>query len=188
ETPKVASGPALLSGPAQNATDSDPGQRLEALLQNVKTLQKEQKEAQTAPLTEQQKKQLDLLQKQIKTQQKMIELLVEQMKKQAPATTPLDKLQTQTATLEARSQRAAQRDQELAGQVDDLREHVDAQERNSSWLPATLKQLFDPMENNETPLSIYARYPLATARSWVTRPAPLTAPDVLPRPAVSTSA
>ena len=156
------------------------------LLQNAKALQKQQKEAQAAPLTEQQKKQLDLLQKQIKTQHPGVEVIL--LTKQAPATTPLDKLQTQTATLEARSQRAAQRDQELAGQVDDLREHVDAQERNSSWLPATLKQLFDPMENNETPLSIYARYPLATARSWVTRPAPLTAPDVLPRPAVSTSA
>src|SRR5262249_27179977 len=108
-----------------------------------------------APLSEQQKKQLDLLQKQIETQQKMIELLVEQMKKQAPATTPLDKLQAQTATLDARSQRAAQRDQELAGAIDDLREHGDAEERYGPRLPATLKELFLPSQTNETPLSFY---------------------------------
>jgi hypothetical protein len=130
-------------------------QQLESLRQNARDLQKAQAAAQSAPESEQMKKQVELLKKQIETQQKMIELLADQVKKQAPSTTPVDKLQAQTATLESRSQRAAQRDQELAGAVDDLREHADAQERNGPWLPATLKQLFDPMENNETPLSIY---------------------------------
>ena len=136
-------------------TSTATAQELEALQKNARALQSEQKAAQGTAAPDQQKKQLDLLQKQIETQQKMIELLMEQMKKQPPPTTPLDKIQMQTATLAARSQRAAQRDQELGGQVDDLREHMDAQERNGPWLPATLKELFDPMLNNETPLSIY---------------------------------
>ena len=136
-------------------TSTATAQELEALQKNARALQSEQKAAQGTAAPDQQKKQLDLLQKQIETQQKMIELLMEQMKKQPPPTTPLDKIQMQTATLAARSQRAAQRDQELGGQADDLREHMDAQERNGPWLPATLKELFDPMLNNETPLSIY---------------------------------
>jgi hypothetical protein len=105
---------------------------------------------------EQLKKQIELLEEQVKTQKKMIDALAEQMKKQAAAPSAnVDKLQIQAATLESRSLRAAQRDQELAAAVDDLREHTDAVEHNWPQLPATLKQLFDPMENNETPLSIY---------------------------------
>lgn len=99
------------------------------------------------------RKQVELLQKQIETQQKMIELLLDYVKKQPLAS--VDKLQIQAATLEARSRQAAQRDQELAQAVDNLTEHLDADERNGPRLPATLKELFLPSQTNETPLSIY---------------------------------
>src|SRR5262249_3564595 len=94
---------------------------------------------------EQLKKQVELLQKQIEVQQKMIELLLEQVKKQ----------QTDAALLGARSQQAARRDQELGQAIDNVTEHLDATERNGPRLPASLKQLFDPFANNESPLSIY---------------------------------
>jgi hypothetical protein len=101
------------------------------------------------------KKQVEVLQKEIEAQQKMIQLLVDQMKKQPLAGAPLEKLQTQVATLEARSQQAARRDLELSQGIDNLTEHLDADERNGPRLPATLKALFDPFQNNESPLSIY---------------------------------
>jgi hypothetical protein len=96
-------------------------------------------------------KQVELLQKQIEVLQKLVDLLADQLKKQPP----LGTLQAQTAALEARSQKAAQRDVELAAAVDDLREHVDATERAGPSLPATLKELFLPTQPNESPLSIY---------------------------------
>jgi hypothetical protein len=95
-------------------------------------------------------KRVELLQKQIEVQQKMIELLMDQVKKP-----PLEKLQTQVATLEAHTRQATQRDLELAQGIDNLSEHLDAEERNGPRLPATLKMLFDPSQNNESPLSIY---------------------------------
>jgi len=99
------------------------------------------------------RKQVELLQKQIETQQKMIELLLEYVKKQPLSN--VEKLQTQAATLEARSKQAAQRDQELAQAVDNISEHLDADERNGPRLPETLKELFLPSQTNESPLSIY---------------------------------
>jgi hypothetical protein len=105
--------------------------------------------------SDKQKKQFDLLQKQIEDQQKMIELLLEHVKKQPLAGTPVEKLQSQVATLEGRSRQAAQRDQDLAQSVDNLAEHVDALERNGPRLPASLKELFFPSQTNETPVSIY---------------------------------
>jgi hypothetical protein len=101
------------------------------------------------------KKRMELLQKLIETQQKEIEALADQVKKQPLAGTPVAKLQTQVATLESRSGQAAQRDQEVMQAVDNLTEHLDAEERNGPRLPATLKELFLPSETNETPLSIY---------------------------------
>jgi hypothetical protein len=129
--------------------------RLQLLVQNARNLQEQQKEAQKQTASEDQKKRIDLLQKQIETQQKLIELLLEQMKKQAPAGAPVEKLQEQTATLESRSQRGAQRDQELADAVDSIVEHQDGTDRYGPTLPAPLKELFLPGGNNETPLSIY---------------------------------
>jgi hypothetical protein len=125
------------------------------LVQNARDLQAQQREAEKAPPTDDQKRRIDLLQKQIETQQKLIELLLEQMKKQSAAGAPVEKLQEQTAALEARSLRAAQRDQELANAVDTITEHQDSFERYITWLPAPLKELFLPGGNNETPLSIY---------------------------------
>jgi hypothetical protein len=99
------------------------------------------------------KQQVELLQKQIATQQKMIVLLVENMKKQSAA--GVDKLEAQVVTLESRSKQAAQRDVELARSVDNLTEQRDADQRYGPKLPAGVKELFLPSGNNETPLSIY---------------------------------
>jgi hypothetical protein len=102
-----------------------------------------------------QKKQIDLLRKQIEDQQKMIELLLEHVRKQPLAGTPVEKLQKNVTTLEGRSRQAAQRDQDLAQGLDNLAEHVDSQARNGPRLPATLKELFLPSQPNESPVSIY---------------------------------
>jgi hypothetical protein len=98
------------------------------------------------------KKQLELQRKQIDLLNKMVKLLASELEKQDPA---VSKMQTQVATLEARSKQAAQRDQQLANGLDNLTEHVDATQRYGLQLPAPLKELFDPSYNNETPLSIY---------------------------------
>ena len=74
-------------------------------------VQDDKKNVQNPPQTDQQKKQLELLQKQIEAQQKMIELLADQVKKQATSSAPFEKLQAQSAVLEGRSVRSAQRDQ-----------------------------------------------------------------------------
>src|SRR5262245_16806259 len=103
------------------------------------------------------KKQVELLQKQIETQQKIIQLLADHVRKQPIPGSPVEKLQVQTATLEARSLQAARRDQDLAQAIDTLTEHADAVERNGPRLPATLKELFLPSRTNETPLSIYGQ-------------------------------
>src|SRR5262249_49280173 len=65
-------------------------------------------------------KQVDLLQKQLEVQQKMIQLLLDLVQKQPSPGSPVDKLQTQVAVLEARSKQAAQRDVQLAQAVDSL--------------------------------------------------------------------
>jgi hypothetical protein len=120
-------------------------QDLQGQTRDLARLQNEQAKAPNAPGAEPLQKQVELLQKQIEVLQKMIQLLREQMSKS----------QAQTAALEARSRRAAQRDLELAGAVDDLREGTDSDRRAGPQLPWTLKQFFDPFDNNETPLSIY---------------------------------
>ena len=104
---------------------------------------------------DQAKKQVELLQKQIETQQKMIQLILEQLKKQPPAGAALEKLQTDTAQLQSRSRQAAQRDQEVTQAIDNLNEHMDANERYGPRLPWALKALFLPSGNQETPVSIY---------------------------------
>lgn len=101
------------------------------------------------------KKQVDLLQKQIETQQKMIDLLADHIKKQPLIGSPVEKLQQQVTTIDARSKQAAQRDQDLSQAVDNLAEHLDAESRNGPRLPSTLKEFFLPSRPNQTPLSIY---------------------------------
>jgi hypothetical protein len=103
-------------------------------------------------------KKVELLQKQIAVQQKMIQLLVDQMKKAPAGGAALEELQAKVATLEARLKQGAQRDVDLAQAVDNLNDHIDAEERNGPRLPAALKELFLASRNNETPLSIYGSF------------------------------
>jgi hypothetical protein len=142
--------PPLAAPPARPATS--PAEELELCAAEMTKLRAEEAALQAKPADDDQKKQIELLQKQIETLEKLVKLLAEQIKKQTPV---LEKVEAQAATLEARSVQAANRDVELAGAVDDLREHQDAQERYGPTLPAQLKELFLLSGNNETPLSIY---------------------------------
>jgi hypothetical protein len=101
------------------------------------------------------KAQVELQQKQIDVLLRMTQLLADQVKKPPAAGAPLEKLQEQAATQEARTQQAARRSQELARARDDLLERLDAQSRTTSWLPATARELFLPTRTNESPLTIY---------------------------------
>jgi hypothetical protein len=139
---------------AQSRGESSIDSQLSALALDTANLNQQQAAAQGST-PEDLKKQLDLLQKQIQTQQKMIQLLLEQVRKQPAGGAPVQKLEVQTATLEARGRQAAQRDQELAGAIDNIVEHQDAVERYGPQFPDKLKELFLPSGNNETPLSIY---------------------------------
>jgi hypothetical protein len=131
-------------------------QDLEAGLRDIEKLRQQQAALQKKGATDaDDKKRMELLQKQIETLEKMVRLLAEQLKKQPAAGPAVDRLEEQTATLSARSLQAARRDQELASSIDDLREHLDAVERYGLRLPAQLKELFLPSGNNESPLSIY---------------------------------
>lgn len=101
----------------------------------------------------------DRQQKLSEVQQKQLELLEEQLglvgtelETQIPA---IQDLQSQTATLSARSTQAAQRDQQLANSQNNLIDSVDNLKRNGAWLPAPLKEWFTPTGNNVTPLSIW---------------------------------
>lgn len=135
---------------------NNPGAELARLQTSVDSLRLQQQTALTAAAQDEKlKQQVDLLQKQIEVQQKLIVLLMEQMKKGGAAGPAMDKLQTEMATLDARSKQAAQRDQELAHAVDKVVEHQDAVDRFGPSLPAPLKELFLPSGNNQTPLSIY---------------------------------
>jgi hypothetical protein len=122
-------------------------------------------------------KRVELLQQQIVVQQKMIQLLQQQVSKLGgPA---VEELQDKVATLEARSKQAAQRDQDVAQAIDNLTEHIDAEERNGPRLPATLKELFLPMRTNESPLSIYGSF-VENFRQFNARPGAFTTPDFAP--------
>jgi hypothetical protein len=146
----------MVAGMAPRPTPPAPETSLELCLLEMQALRNEQAALQGRVQDEDQKKKLELLQKQVETMEKMIKLLAEQVKPQPPTTGPaVEKLQLQAATLEARSIQAARRDQELAGAVDDLREHLDAEERYGPRLPSQLKELFLLSGNNESPLSIY---------------------------------
>lgn len=111
-----------------------------------------------APADDDLRKRVDLLQKQVQVQQEMIRVLEAGMKRQPQAGAAVENLQTEVSTLEARSKQAAQRDRDVSQAIDNVTEHMDAQERNGPRLPATLKELFLPMRTNETPLSIYGSF------------------------------
>jgi hypothetical protein len=142
----VAESPA---SPGQSQQD----EQLADLVQDAADLRTQQAAIQATDAQAQQR-QLEILQKQIETQQKMIQLLMEQVKR-GPGGASLQRLETQTATLDSRQRQAAQRDQELSAAVDNIVEHEDAYERYGPRLPAQLHELFLPSGTNETPLSIY---------------------------------
>ena len=142
--------------PVASAPPAPPaGKDLEAALAEIATLRTQQTALLAQAQDEDLKKKVDLLQKQIETLDKLVKLLAEQLKKQPASGAAVEQLQTQAATLEARSVQAARRDSELADAVGDLREHADALDRYGAILPAPLKELFLPSGNSESPLSIY---------------------------------
>jgi len=157
--PRISSAQEPVLPPATVSTENAPAvteQDFALLQRNLQDLRAQLATTQgTNQKTDDMQKRVELLQKQIETQQKMLELLLEHVKKQPLAGTPVEKLQASVATLEARSNQAALRDQELGAAIDHLVEHQDSVERYGLPLPAHLKELFDPSSNNETPLSIY---------------------------------
>jgi hypothetical protein len=99
--------------------------------------------------------QLELQQKQIEALLKMTQLLADQVKKQSGTAPAVEKLQEQAATQEAAIQQGVQRDKELAQAHDAIVEQVDAANRTDPPLPPTLREIFSPTRNNESPLAIY---------------------------------
>jgi hypothetical protein len=138
--------------PREVAPPPSPAEELKQCAAEMEKLHNEEAALRAAAQNDEQKKQIELLQKQIETLEKLVKLLADQVKRQGPA---LEKVEAQAATLEARSAQAAQRDVQLAGAVDDLREHQDFVDRYGPMLPAPLKELFLPSGTNETPLSVY---------------------------------
>jgi hypothetical protein len=106
---------------------------------------------------ERQKAQIELMQKQIDVLHRMTKLLAEQVAKQPEKSETIEPLEEQVATVEARTQQGARRDQELAAAQDALRENFEAELQSGRWLPANVKELFLPSRNNESPLAIYGQ-------------------------------
>jgi hypothetical protein len=142
-----------------SAADDTALQTLQTELQRTAAtmvaLQDPQAKPAQASETERLQKQVELLQKQVEVLNKMTQVLADQIKKRPPAETATEKLETQTATLEARATLAARRDVELATAIGELREQADAERRYGPQLPAQLHELFMPSGTNETALSIY---------------------------------
>lgn len=149
----ASSSPSLRSENSIPSTNSNTDSPLDKLSRDAAQLHQVASVQQSAGADQQ--KQIEILQKQVETQQKMIQLLADQLKKLATPGASLQKLEDQTATLEARGLQAAERDVEIARAIDNIAEHQDAVERYGPQLPAHLKELFLPGGNNETPLSIY---------------------------------
>jgi hypothetical protein len=101
------------------------------------------------------KKQLELQQKQIDVLLRMTQLLAEQVRKPTATGAAIEKLQEQVATEEAHINEGAQRDLEAARAHDDIVEQIHAASLNGPWLPSTLREIFSPTRNNESPLAIY---------------------------------
>jgi len=101
------------------------------------------------------KTQVDLQQKQIDVLLRMTRLLADQVKQQPAVAADVEKLQEQSATQEARGLQGAQRDLEQAQARDQLVEQIDADFLNERSLPATLREIFSPFRNNESPFTIY---------------------------------
>jgi hypothetical protein len=95
---------------------------------------------------------LDVQQKQIKVLEEQVNLIADELEKQAPL---IEKLEIQNANLESGAKRAAECDRDLVNVQDSLVEMLDQQQRNPPPLPPTLKESFLPSEPNTTTLSIY---------------------------------
>jgi hypothetical protein len=76
----------------------------------------------------------------------------------------IDVLRLRSAILAVQARQSAERDEELANAVDDLREQTDADRRWGPQLPAALKELFLASGTNETPLSIYGALALGYSK------------------------
>lgn len=118
---------------------------LRSLARELDVLRAQQAQPKDPKEAERLRKQVELLQKQIEVLEKMAALLAEQA----------EKADVRTATLEGRSVQAARRDRALADALDDHRESADAKTRTDPYLLSTLKELFNPHRNNESPLGIY---------------------------------
>jgi hypothetical protein len=156
-----AAGPPL-AAPKEAAAEQEKPPDLKIVADLQKALDQNAQEIkalkdQYAQEMERQKKQTELQQKQIEVLERTARLLADQLKKQGPSTANVEALEAKTATLEARSQQAAQRDVELADRTALVAEQLDALKRNGPPLPSNLKELFSPFTNNETELSIYGQ-------------------------------
>jgi hypothetical protein len=123
-------------------------------------------------------KQIEALQKQLDALQRKVEGIGDQSRKQ-PSATDIDVLRLRAAGLAVQAREAAERDRELAGAVDDLREQTDAERRWGPALPAPLKELFLPSGTNETPVSIYGQL-LANYHQFNARAGQFETPDFAP--------
>lgn len=135
----------------QKAGESAVGQDLETYRRELDELRQQQLPAGSPADIERLRKQVELQRKQMDVLEKMVRLLIEQLKKLAPSAD----VQTPLALLEARCQQAARRDQQVASALDDLNERIDAAQRQEPRLPPTLRELFHPGRTNESPLAIY---------------------------------
>lgn len=141
---------------AQAAKPSDPQapslqEILDRTAREIKALKEEH-----AREVERQQKQAELQQKQIEVLERTAQLLADQIRKQTPAATTLDALESKAAVQEARSRQSARRDADLADVIDGLGEDLDAVDRRNR-LPYTARELFLPTQANETPLAIYGQ-------------------------------
>jgi hypothetical protein len=154
-----ASQPAIADPVEAGAADPKRRQELERINQELRDLGLAQAQAQAGaaprPEIDRLKEQLELQQKQIDVLLRMTRLLADQAKKPAALVPEIEALPEQVATQDARLQQGARRDKELANARDDILEHLDAALRNDPPLPATLRELFSPYRNNESPLAIY---------------------------------
>ena len=133
-------------------------QELERIDQELKDLGQAQAQAKGAPRPEidRLKAQVELQQKQIDVLLRMTQLLADQVKKQ-PADRPRPSRSCRSRSRPRRpaSSRAPGATRNWRRSRDDLVERLDAETRNDPPLPATLRELFSPTRNNESPLTIY---------------------------------
>jgi hypothetical protein len=143
---------------ADKAGDGSPArqQELDLVARELEDLGRaqEQTKAASGPEIDRLKAQVERQQKQIDVLLRMTRLLADQVKQQ-PAAEDVEKLQEQSAAQEAHNQQSAQRDLEIAQAHDRLVEQIDADFRSERSLPATLREIFSPFRNNESPLTIY---------------------------------